>query len=196
MPYDRDSFLAGLSVGRTLWRPHSISETNISLINCFVCGAEYPLNWVYTRAGVDYIFKTVNITIDYHEQEITYWLIWNQPASVGEAEKVKLAMFVPAGGWEPQVGSTYYYTISGELENGERMALGSRGITFNRYASSTVARYRTGQLQSELDDYLSPEMWKNAYRYFNGYPAQLTSFMENAQITGSGNNLYLIGEVT
>ena len=26
MPYDRDSFLAGLAVGRTLWKPPKIDE--------------------------------------------------------------------------------------------------------------------------------------------------------------------------
>lgn len=31
MPYDRDSFLAGLAVGRTLWQPPVAEDTNLNL---------------------------------------------------------------------------------------------------------------------------------------------------------------------
>lgn len=196
MSYDRDSFLAGLAVGRTLWRPHTIAGADLIAVNCFACGQDYPLNWTYTdyTTGV-HNFKSVNIAIQGYEQESVYWFVWNQIDANTAREHVDVVMIVPAGGWEPLVVGSYTFIMSGELDTGERLMAAAAGVRFVRHWSSMVARYRSAY-GFELSDNYSPAMWKEAYRYFNGYSTQLTTYLNNAKMVGTGNNLFLLGEVT
>lgn len=52
MPFDRDSFLSGLAVGRTLWRPHEVAPGAVPLaVQCFAQGEYPPCNWTWDYYG-------------------------------------------------------------------------------------------------------------------------------------------------
>lgn len=52
MAYDRDSFLSGLAVGRTLWRPHKIAPGALPIaVQCFAQGEFPPCDWTWSYPG-------------------------------------------------------------------------------------------------------------------------------------------------
>lgn len=52
MAYDRDSFLSGLAVGRTLWRPHEVAPGVVPIaVQCFAQGEFPPCDWTWQYYG-------------------------------------------------------------------------------------------------------------------------------------------------
>lgn len=210
MSYDRDSFLAGLAVGRTLWRPHrDYGEIRIGMFPCFPADEDYAITWDYQ--GITYTKFSVEVDPrqqDAHHLEPLYMMLWNQTglaSSVPWFMHFPMFLFSPSEDWDESYTQRIYergYTQSGTLGL-ER----STSLSFSYHPESTIAKYTTGVPESEPVTYqnglyfFTPDFdlprisMFGQYPYFIGTFDEISAFMSGARMIDVQGQKYVVGEL-
>jgi len=182
MPYDRDSFLAGLAVGRTLWRPHrDYGGNTFQRYPCFLMGVKVPVEW--SRGSNDYVglmFAQIDTSV---WPNPAYWMLWKDLQ-----DNEYILFFCPNGVGERQVGFFQY----GCFADGTTDWVGSTFAgRFDYHEDSVLGKYRIQYAPTE--SYVTP-LFSN-YAHFIGNNDYLNSFFETATLSQVGSQLYVVGAV-
>ena len=194
MAYDRDSFLAGLAVGRTMWRPHRDYSASIFMtFPCFPAGEFIPVEWTYTHSGeVDEavalnFYTASNLSV---WPDPAYWMLWYDTTQ-GVAEPYKILAFSPDTEYTPK---SVNRTMIG-LRADDTTFRGPGGAQwFMFHSDSTLGRLR---LDSRIpENNVDPLDFFNKWAYFSGTTEDLNLFFQNARLVQTADQLYIAGEIS
>lgn len=181
MAYDRDSFLAGLAVGRTLWRPHrDVPGASVTAYPCFLMGEVVPVE--FTRYDTEYtgvLFTNGNTSL---WPEPVYWMLWY------DGTNQMILFFSPDG----QTAQNVVWLARGRLEDETISWISTTYGPLTRYPLSSLGQYRMSYGYSTLETYIPALL--SAYDYFSGTPSEINAFFETARLITVGDQLYVVGE--
>lgn len=195
MPYDRDSFLAGLAVGRTLWRPHIISPgARVGAYPCFPMNGEVEVDFTYPSWGETVFTKQRFMPVSSYEvlfPSAGYWMLWRRKDYPHYPLHEDALLFFVAE-WE-QPGF-YLHEEGYQPETGSWVRFSSTNLYPLENADSEVAAYQY-RYYVALDNrrWYSPFFEK--WAYLDCSLEEKERFMETARLVSIGGQTYIVGEI-
>ena len=183
MAYDRDSFLAGLAVGRTLWKPHTETQGNQYMsVPCYPVFQGIDLNW--SAWGTEYTkFMFDRWTSNWPDP--TYWFVWHNTGT----DTWSWFLFSPDTTWilPPYIG------VQTKGYNGSWVVTGSgmfSGMSIVRWSEAIVVR---GTINLSFGGASSADFM--TLGYFEGNSSALERFGRTTHLVQVGDRLRLIGVI-
>lgn len=192
MSYDRDSFLAGLAVGRTLWRPHTLAPgVPFGAYPCFLCGSPVEVQYTFTKNGETYEARSLDIRkLDESSESYpspAYWMLCNKQPY----QRLEWVVFSTDAHWINDHGTeTGLYGVA----DGDEVRLMSLIAWF-----TTIG---TGDIKYELDNsFPNGSVVVDASQIFSQIPyititeLGLREFLAGARIVQTPSGYFVAGEI-
>lgn len=184
MAYDRDSFLAGLAVGRTLWRPHRETQGEQYMsVPCYPTLQGVNVNW--TSGGNEFTQFMLDKWLLNPWPTPTYWFVWHDT----DSDTWRWFLFSPDTSWQqnPYIG-IYIKGYNAGWEN----------VYGFMYSGTYIANWsdaiRTrGQIDFSVVGASSEDF--KVLGYFEGDYNALERFGRTTRLVQVGNQLRLIGVI-
>ena len=181
MAYDRDSFLAGLAVGRTLWRPHrDVPGASVAAYPCFRMSEVVPVEfvrWDTNYKGILFVNGDMSLW-----PEPVYWMLWDDGADQ------MVYFFSPDG----QTAQNVVWLTRGIRESGTIDWFSTSYGPLTQYPSSSLGQYRMSIGYTSVSDPYIPALFAT-YDYFSGGPSEINAFFDTARLITVGDQLYVVG---
>ena len=191
--YDRDSFLAGFAVGRTLWRPHTVTPgPQFHALPVFRMNEPVDVYWTY---GTAYEFTKILHSVTFGQNFPTpgYWMLWYNPTESASLQ-YNFLFFSPDMDWDGDAVAGWSTSGYEEQTGSYRPVSGAAG-EFGYHSDSDVGRWRkTVPLSSYI--VLTPSQFFDTYEAFVGSLAKLDTFFESARLIQGPDQLYIVGETS
>lgn len=191
MTYDRDSFLAGFAVGRTLWRPHTVTPgPQFHALPVFRMNEPVDVYWTY---GTVYEFTKILFSVSSDQSFPTpgYWMLWYNPTE-RESIQYNFLFFSPDMDWDGDVWAGWS-TRGYEEQTGSYRPVSSSASKFGFHAESDIGRWRSG-VPLEAFTGLTPSQFFDTYEGFVGNRTKLDAFFASARLVQGPGQLYIVGE--
>ena len=168
MAYDRDSFLAGLAVGRTLWRPTRIANS-IGVATVYTSGVEYPVTDYYYGPPPRVYYQKLFPPSGIDTSTVRFLYGWVTDAT-WQPNDVRLIIFVKDEDYGPEYDD--YYRIRYYDENHTEYSSGATRPLGLVWEEAGNVRYfeTTGVIIRDIEP-------TNVIR-FNGTKVQLEAFLQ------------------
>lgn len=206
MAYDRDSFLSGLAVGRTLWKPPYVLAGGGEF---FIASAfpfqraddmqppwldwysETTLNWTWSGESGTYNFTGIKIYLD-GAPEPSYWCLEYGT----DTNRLGILCFSPNPPYRP--GGIYVVKIYGITQGGDEvLCLDTLAVWSTLRADSKwikgIMNNLTITSMVNVSQFLN-EYSQAGYLYYNGPATKMSDYWHNSILVGADQK-YLAGFV-
>ena len=191
MEYDRESFLAGFAVGRTLWRPHRLAEgRTLAAIPCFPMGEPIDLEWNYRTVGATHDFTKFLLTNpEGRYPSPAYWMLWEYL----DIPDYAILIFSADPSWV-QSDNYVYQTYGYEQAIQNWWQIGATAGSFGTVYDSDIAKWQT--YNRPFGGGMSASEFFGVIPYLSASERDKNSFMSSARLVQGPGQLYVVGEIS
>lgn len=189
MSYDRESYLAGLAVGRTLWRPHTVSPGHeVGVYPCYLAGDPYTVDWEYA----DFDFVQLVLNPGASNPNPLYWMLWERLDPISEDQRFFVVLFSPDITWDEATVASL--GIVGVDSDGGVIGVSGMGYRFTTYPDATLCRNRTASSSFSQYGNLLPQLFASTV-YLKATASNFEHFMTTARMVTTPGQMYIVGEM-